>query len=61
MLIGMLVFNFPKPLILLVMEGIFSGFILSAILIYFSEENILSPFFCLSVVFTQYMRLLDLF
>ena len=52
MLIGMLVFNFPKPLIFIGDGGAyFLGFILSAILIYFSEENILSPFFCLSVVF----------
>lgn len=52
MLIGLLLFNFPKPLIFIGDGGAyFLGFILSTILIYFSEENIISPFFCLSVVF----------
>ena len=52
MLIGLLLFNFPKPLIFIGDGGAyFLGFILSAILIYFSEENTISPFFCLSIVF----------
>lgn len=51
-LIGLLFFNFPKPLIFIGDGGAyFLGFILSIILIRFSEENIVSPFFCLSVVF----------
>ena len=52
MLLGLLFFNFPKPFIFIGDGGAyFLGFLLSTILIYFSEENTLSPFFCLGIVF----------
>lgn len=50
-LLGIFFFNFPKPLIFLGDGGAyFLGFILSTVLIIFSEENIISPLFCLAIV-----------